>query len=358
MSGDRARTTREIGLIQFTSSLIRYRRRVAAVALAAAALAVAVVMFRGTRYSVAVSVVSSGSASGVDSRLKGIASQLGLGGLGQGGAASITASSAVLMTLLESPTLLGRVVDSAITVPAFSAGSSNVVDILLGEPEPEGTDSLARLTRRQEAIRKLRSVIQAERSRETEVVSFRVTTRTPELSYYLASRLVDELDRFNLEIGQAQASEERRFIEGRMSDQSARLAAEEARLTAFLRTNRQYREAPDLAVEYERLQRAVGLQQQVLNGLAESAEDVRLREVRDTPVLTTIEPPRFPVERDSRGLLKWAMLGLVFGTAIAMAFELSALVVRTRLAAGDSDLDELIHEIGAARSSSRSSEGT
>jgi hypothetical protein len=47
--------------------------------------------------------------------------------------------------------------------------------------------------------------------------------------------------------------------------------------------------------------------------MAESFEQSRLEEIRDTPVITVIEPPIVPVFPDRRGLARKALLGLVLG---------------------------------------------
>jgi uncharacterized protein involved in exopolysaccharide biosynthesis len=144
----------------------------------------------------------------------------------------------------------------------------------------------------------------------------------------VAERVLDLVHRFNLETRQSQALAERRFIEARLAETERELVASEGRLQAFLERNRRYDNSPDLRFEYERLQRQVGLRQQVYNSLSQSYEQAKIEEVRNTPVLTVVEPPVRPVEPDSRGLLPKALIGLFLGGFLAVGLVAGRELVR------------------------------
>jgi uncharacterized protein involved in exopolysaccharide biosynthesis len=57
--------------------------------------------------------------------------------------------------------------------------------------------------------------------------------------------------------------------------------------------------------------------QQVFQTLSQAVEQARIDEVRDTPVLSIIEPPTIPPVRDSRGLALKLIAALAFGVASA-----------------------------------------
>jgi uncharacterized protein involved in exopolysaccharide biosynthesis len=143
------------------------------------------------------------------------------------------------------------------------------------------------------------------------------------VSFEVANRLLEGVNKFNLVTRQSQAGEERRFTEERLTAARASLRVAEDRLERFLRANRQLG-SPGLIFERDRLQREVTLQQQVVVGLAQAHEDARIREVRDTPVITVIERPTLAAEPDPRGRL----VILMSGTLIAFFVGILAALMR------------------------------
>ena len=141
----------------------------------------------------------------------------------------------------------------------------------------------------------------------------------------LAERLLKGLNYFNLITRQSQAREERRFTEGRLEDARGSLRAAEDALQRFLQVNREFAESPALVFQQDRLRREVLLQQQVVTSLAQRYEENRIREVRDTPVITVLEKPTLPVLPDPRGRLLLLSVGtlvaLMVGAAVVLARE-------------------------------------
>jgi uncharacterized protein involved in exopolysaccharide biosynthesis len=125
--------------------------------------------------------------------------------------------------------------------------------------------------------------------------------------------MVDLVNRFNLERRQSNASQEREFIEGQLSRAESALHAAEDSLRRFLEQNRNYQNSPSLRFRHERLQRRVSLRQQVFSSLSESYQQARIDEVRNTPVITVVQPPELPARPDPRQLLLKGALGLVLG---------------------------------------------
>jgi uncharacterized protein involved in exopolysaccharide biosynthesis len=56
--------------------------------------------------------------------------------------------------------------------------------------------------------------------------------------------------------------------------------------------------------------------------LAQAFEQARIDQVRDTPVITIVEPPIVPAVANSRGIIRNAVLGLIVGLMgfVAWAF--------------------------------------
>ncbi|HVT40282.1 MAG TPA: hypothetical protein VHE78_14670 [Gemmatimonadaceae bacterium] len=176
-------------------------------------------------------------------------------------------------------------------------------------------------------LRNLRTRIVAASAatRTSGVVSVTVRTKSAEVSFEIAERLLDGLNQFNLATRKSQAGEERRFTEGRLAAAKVALRAAEDSLQNFLFANRQFGNSPQLTFQRERLQREVSLRQQVVLGLAQQYEDARIREVRDTPVITVIEKPALPAMADPRGrgviIVLGTFLALLLGIGLVLVWE-------------------------------------
>jgi uncharacterized protein involved in exopolysaccharide biosynthesis len=97
--------------------------------------------------------------------------------------------------------------------------------------------------------------------------------------------------------------------------------------------------------EHDRLQREVALRQQLRTALAQSYEESRIREVRNTPVITVLEPAAVSTLPESRHRVLITLLGLFAGAfAGAIAAFASEMLMRLR-AEGDAAAAELV-EIG------------
>lgn len=153
---------------------------------------------------------------------------------------------------------------------------------------------------------------------KTGAVVVSVSTSYPELSQQLAARIVAEVDSFNLRNRQSQATPERQFVEQRVAIAQGELHQAEARLEAFLESNRQFSSAPQLQLERERLSRDVAMRQQVYTSLAQTYEQARIDEVRDMPTIIVLERPEVPYAPTPRGIPLMLALGLALGAVLGL----------------------------------------
>ncbi|HEX9728969.1 MAG TPA: hypothetical protein VGA37_10730 [Gemmatimonadales bacterium] len=174
---------------------------------------------------------------------------------------------------------------------------------------------------------------------ETGVVRLAVSTEWPDVSVQIASQIVDLVHRFNLDQRQTQARSEREFIEERLAEARNELAAAENELAEFLRNNRSFQNSPALAFEHDRRQREVMLRQEIYATLAQSYEEARISEVRNTPVLTVIEEALLSVEPARRRLALKGMLGLVMGAIIGAGVAYLQEYMRRQRQAGTADYE-------------------
>ena len=303
--------------------------------------AAAVIVSRGTIYE-SIATVLPTSQGGPESRLEGLASQFGLGGLSDGKSGGFSLSADLILQLAGSPTLLGRVLDAKTRV---NGREVLLLDVLV--PPEKGTGDVAE--RRQEGIRALQHIVTVRRNKLSGTVSLVAATKWPAVSQSIAQALVEELNTFTFELAQAQAQAERRFIQARLADRQAALGRAEAALSTYALQNRRYETSPRLTFEYDRLQRDVTLQQQILVGLAQSSEDAAIREVRDTPALVLVEAPAVPLRPMARRRPLILLFGMMAGLALGLVGLVAVAVARSLEAAEDDDWREFRTRLSALR---------
>jgi uncharacterized protein involved in exopolysaccharide biosynthesis len=250
------------------------------------------------------------------SSLSGIAAEFGLTVPGLDG----RESPLFYVDLLESRAILESLADTVYTVETDTGRvSGTLVQLLRSKGKTEGL-------RRDATIKTLRKKITAAAEEKTGVINLEVTARYPDLALAMNQHLLDLLNRFNLESRQSQAAAERKFTERRLEEVKLDFREVEDRLQLFLQRNRDYRNSPELLFQFERLNREVSTQNQLYTSLAQAYEQAKIEEVRDTPVITIVEPPELPVRPLPRGLLKLGLfsliIGLLMGVALAVGKEL------------------------------------
>lgn len=318
----------EISLIRLINIVLDYRTLVAACSLGLFVLVVLVTLVLPRTYTVVSSFTPQSER--MPSNLAGIAAQFGVALP----APDAGANPDFYVELLESRRILTETLKGTYTFPTDTGEvSGTLVDLMEIEGETEGE-------RLDIGLRKLRGMIEAELDRPSGVVTFEVETEDPQLSAKVAQRLLDLLNRFNLETRQSQAAAERRFTEVRLEEAKAELLEVENRLQRFLETNRDIGTSPPLRFRQDRLEREVDVRQAVVNALAQNYEQARIDEVRDIPVITIVEAPEPPALPDRRMLLLRGLLALVAGALLGslLAFFL-AFVQATRGDPAD-ELDE------------------
>jgi uncharacterized protein involved in exopolysaccharide biosynthesis len=149
------------------------------------------------------------------------------------------------------------------------------------------------------------------------------------LSQELNAKILELLNKFNMETRRSRATQERAFTTQRLAQVAGELREAEDRQQYFLQRNRDYRNSPDLSFQQERLARDVSMHQQVYTTLAQSLEQAKIEEVRDTPVITVVQAPSAPPRPDSRGLLRLFILSMLTGTVVGILLALARESVRS-----------------------------
>jgi uncharacterized protein involved in exopolysaccharide biosynthesis len=318
----------EISLIRLLNIVLTYRSLVIACAIVLFGLVVAVTLILPRTYTVESSFTPQSER--LQSNLAGIAAQFGV----SLPAPDAGASPDFYVELLESRRILGETIRTKYTFPTDTGEvSGTLMDIFQIEGETDGE-------REEMALRRVGNLVESEVDRPSGVVSFAITTENPQLSAQIARRLLDLLNRFNLETRQSQAAAERRFTEVRLAEAKEELLEVENRLQAFLEINRDLGTSPLLRFRQERLEREVDIRQAVVSALAQNYEQARIDEVRDIPVITIVEAPQTPALPDARMLLLRGILALVAGALLGALLALFLAFVRASRADTADELEE------------------
>lgn len=324
------------------ATLLRNRWRIFRWMVIGGAIAVLPVLFKKLSYTSTASFVPEGGQDGAASGLAGIAGRFGI----QLGTAPQGQSPQFYAHLLESRAILAPVVTDTFSIDETSGKPRVLLDIL----EVKGDTPAKRATK---GVRELERLTGVGISDRTGIVTISATTEWPTLSRGITQRLLTRLNDFNLNTRQRQAGEERRFTEARLSQARAALSEVEDRLLAFVRRNRSFQNSPELTVQHDHLERDVQLQQNVTSALAQSYEEVRMREVRDTPVITVIEEPSIPTEPNPRGRVKRGLLGIFLGGLFGVLMILVGDVMLRRREMADPDAAAFFEAVGDVRRSIR-----
>jgi len=296
-----------ISLLAVGSAVLRYRRMIGLLVLIGGLGGLAVGLFSRRLFASSALFIPEGIDSGSLSGLALAASQFGIKVPASGGGWG----APVYVELLQSRSLLSPVASDSVALPAEGGRRRAVADLL-------GVTASAPALRTERTIRALRKRIDASEDKRLGAVRLRVSTPWPALSLMLAERLVNGVNQFNLQSRKSQAAAERRFVELQTAEAEAALRVSEDRLRGFLQSNRGLGSSPDLALTRDRLQRDVSLRQQVYTTLVQSLEEAKIREVRDTPVITVVEAPELAVLPEARGAAQKALLGALAGGIIGL----------------------------------------
>ena len=235
-----------------------------------------------------------------------------------GGQLGIDLSGATGRTLLRFyPDLLGSYWLLSRLATTTKQGDTALFDVLLGAPPNQsGSPTLADMDR---AVALLRQSMQVDVNDRSNV--FRVSVRLPTRSLALAAaeRLIALVTEFDTRVRRSRASENRRFLETRTDSAEVMLGAAEDELARFEQRNRAYAQSPDLSLQHERLQRRETLLQDVYLSLARSLEQARIDEVKETPVLTIVDPPHVRWRKVEPRRVQVVAAALAFGALAVLA---------------------------------------
>jgi hypothetical protein len=297
--------------------LLRHQRAIAIFTLTFSAAGLAFGLLSSRKYASSATFIPQGpeSAVGSNAALALAASQFGVRLPSSGG----SWGPSIYVEVLQARNFLEPIALDTLVVAERGGRRVALMDLLeIDEPSAAW--------RLESTVRVLQKhIITASEDKKLGAVRVSVTTKWPSVSLELVERLLRGLAQFNLTTRKSQAAAERQFVEIQAREAERALREAEDRLQAFLQRNRAMSGSPELGFERDRLQREVTLRQQIYTALVQNREEAKIREVRDTPVITVLEAPRLPVIGVPRGtLVKFVLggvVGCVLGILVAFAKE-------------------------------------
>jgi uncharacterized protein involved in exopolysaccharide biosynthesis len=293
----------EISLFALANVLLRWRWLIIGLAILGAAGGVVSGLMKTREYSSSAIFIPQGAESQT-SGFALAASQFGISVPSSGGGWG----PPMYVELIRSRALLTPIVFDTLVVAEERGRRVTFMDLMqISGPTPDRRAELA--------ANALSGMIAADEDKKLSAVTFSVTTRWPSVSLALAQKLVERVNQFNLETRKSQAAAERKFVDTQTAQAEDSLRNAENKLQQFLQDNRQVG-SPQQLFERDRLQREVTMRQQLYASWLQNGEDARIREVRDTPVITVMEEPRLPFVGQPRGTGQKMVLGGIAGALI------------------------------------------
>jgi uncharacterized protein involved in exopolysaccharide biosynthesis len=305
--------------------MLAHRRLMFALPFSSFAFVVLLLSFQPSSWTSGASFVPQSDDQ--QSGLARVAAQLGVAAPG-----SQELGPAFYVEFLNGRSVLSEVLLGQYTVPTDTGSATGTLLDLLEVRAPNQS------LRVEKGLRALRGRMTTDLSLRTSVVSFTVRAPNPVLAQQVAQRFLNEVNRFNVERRQSRASAQRLFAENRLAELKPALREAEDRLQSFIQQNRDYRNSPQLTFQQERLAREISLRQQAYVMMNGAYEQARIDEVRDTPVITIVEPPVVPAMPDPRRRLTFGLLALFAGGFFALLIAVVRTWVEDRRRAGDPEL--------------------
>ena len=300
-----------ISLVEIASVLLRQRYLIVLSTILCAAVSVVLALNKPTLFTSSGSFLPENSGGGL-STASALAQQFGFS---IGGSSGTERSSQFYANLLTSKEILRQVVTRRYpSLGSSGEGAGEQLDLVTYYQGSGEIDEV----RIEQAVINLTGGVSVSRDRDTGIIRFSVTTSDPVLSQAVAASILQRVNDFDLTTRQSQARAERLFSEERLVQLTRELQEAEDGLKTFLLDNRIFTSSPALQFEHDRLQREVMMRQELVTSIAQAFENARIEEVRNTPVITTIEFPRVPPIRDPKGRIGILMVGVLMGVMVGI----------------------------------------
>jgi uncharacterized protein involved in exopolysaccharide biosynthesis len=246
----------------------------------------------------------------ISKALSGLAGQLGMV-LGAGGSEGPSPDYFTALAKSEAiahPLLLSRYTPDGKLGTAVGTPLLDLLDV-------KGDTRARRL---ENGVRKLNRMLRGEIDRKAGIVTIMVADRDPQRASAIANRVIELLNKYNVEQRRSRSRQQREFAGGRLAAAQSELRTAEERLQDFLSRNRRIKDSPLLLFEEKRLERAIEQKEELVAALAQSYEEARISEAGDIPVISVIDNAGVPTRRSFPVRWQFLLGGLFLGGLVGL----------------------------------------
>jgi hypothetical protein len=162
--------------------------------------------------------------------------------------------------------------------------------------------------------------VQARVTTRTGVVVVTVSHPDRATAVAISEMIRDGLTSFNRSLQVSRASAEVRFLDDVVRERLTTVRRLEDEVQQFLEANRQgVQSSPALSFSYERLMGGLTRARESFVEVSRLLDRARLNELRDIPVLSTIQPVLVPIQATSVSLIARTLIGALAGMLLAGA---------------------------------------
>jgi uncharacterized protein involved in exopolysaccharide biosynthesis len=270
---------------QVVAAIWAERKRIAVISLAAGVLALAISFLLPVYYKSTATLLPETDKSKLAS-LSQIAGLASLAGVNVPGGTDI---SRLYPSILTSETVLRGVIEKEDTTERFSQPVNLITYFGLDEPTPEQNFD--------KALKDLRDLMTTSLEPKTNIVTATVEMREPKLSAEVLNTVIAETDKFMRLKKTTNASEQRKWIETRLTEVEAELRTAEDNLKNFRERNRRVGDSPQLLLQQERLLREVQVKSTMYVELTKQAELAKIEEIKNITIVNVLDEARPPVKK-------------------------------------------------------------
>ena len=157
---------------------------------------------------------------------------------------------------------------------------------------------------------------------KTQIITLKLEESEPQLTADIVNQVIKELDRFIRTKRNTTASEQRKFIEGRLAEVKQDLSKSEDRLKEFREKNRVIISSPQLMLEQERYIRDVNINSALYTELRKQFELIKIEEVKNVPIINVMDRATAAAKKSSPKRSIIVLTFFFFGGAIACGYVL------------------------------------
>jgi len=234
----------------------------------------------------------------------GLAADIGaLGGIGMGE----FSISKIYPVIVRSETILSDVVTRKL---ATKKDSTNLLAYwgLEGNPEPRTL---------YEGVEQLRDMLDVSFDSRLATVTIRIEMKDPVLAAEVVNAIAENLDHYMRTKRRTNASMQREFVEGRLSDVGKELERAENMLKEFREKNRRILDSPELMLQEGRLRRNVEVTGAMYLELKKQYEIAKIEEVKNIPIVNVLDTAKPPVKKSRPQRLFTVILTFIISTFVA-----------------------------------------